>query len=211
MPTITAVGVARPSAHGHAIISTAIAVPMAMVIRPAGGPNMTQPANVAAARTRTAGTNQDETRSASLCIGGLAPWASSTSRMIWASAVSRPTAVARKMIDPVRLSVAPITWSPVVLETGRLSPVSMLSSTVVAPSVTTPSTGSFSPGRTRTRSPAITWSMGMSRSVPSRRTRAVLADSPASAVMAAAVRFFARASIHRPIKMSAMTTREVSK
>ena len=87
----------------------------------------------------------------------------------------------------------------------------MLSSTVLAPSVTTPSTGSFSPGRTRTRSPGTTSSTGMSRSVPSRRTRAVLGDSPASAVMAAAVRFFARASIHRPISTSATMASDVSK
>ena len=72
-------------------------------------PNIAQPTNVAAARTSTAGTNQAETRSARRCMAGLPPWASSTRRMIWASAVSRPTAVARKMIDPVRLSVAPMT------------------------------------------------------------------------------------------------------
>ena len=59
-----------------------------------------------------------------------------------------------------------MTVSPVALSTGRLSPVSMLSSTAVAPSVTTPSTGTFSPGRTRTRSPTTTCSTGTSTSAP---------------------------------------------
>ena len=67
----------------------------------------------------------------------------------------------------------------------------MLSSTAVAPSVTTPSTGIFSPGRTRTRSPTTTCSTGTSTSAPSRSTRAVFGASPTRAVIAAAVRFLA--------------------
>ncbi len=49
----------------------------------------------------------------------------------------------------------------------------MDSSTSVAPSTTTPSTGIFSPGRTSTVSPATTWARGTSRSSPLRTTRAV--------------------------------------
>ena len=112
---------------------------------------------------------------------------------------------------PVRLMVAPMTVSPAALSTGRLSPVSMLSSTAVAPSVTTPSTGTFSPGRTRTRSPTTTCSTGTSTSAPSRSTRAVFGASPTRAVIAAAVCFLALASIHRPIRTSARMTSEVSK
>ena len=166
---------------------------------------------MAAASPSTRGTNQAETRSARRCSGTLAPCASSTRRTIWASAVSAPTAVARRTMLPVRLIVAPMTVSPVVLSTGRLSPVSMLSSTAVAPSVTTPSTGTFSPGRTRTRSPTTTCSTGTSTSTPSRSTRAVFGARPTSAVIAAAVCFFAFASIHRPARTSARITSEVSK
>ena len=49
----------------------------------------------------TTGTNQAETLSAYRCIGALEAWASSTSRMIWARAVSLPTLVARTLSEPV--------------------------------------------------------------------------------------------------------------
>ena len=61
---------------------------------------------------------------------------------------------------PLVLSVAPISLSPVRLLTGSGSPVSMDSSTALLPSTTTPSTGTFSPGRTRSRSPTCTWARG---------------------------------------------------
>ena len=69
--------------------------------------------------------------------------------------------------------VPPVTASPAAFTTGSVSPVSMDSSASVAPSTTTPSTGIFSPGRTRTVSPATTWANGTSRSSPPRTTRAV--------------------------------------
>jgi hypothetical protein len=71
--------------------------------------------------------------------------------------------------------VAPISWSPSLFSTGRLSPVIMLSSTLEWPLATTPSTGIFSPGRTMTVSPRTTSAMAMSSSTPLRTTRAVLA------------------------------------
>jgi hypothetical protein len=58
--------------------------------------------------------------------------------------------------EPVRLMVAPITVSPARFATGSGSPVIMASSTEVVPSRTTPSTGTFSPGRTRRLSPTST-------------------------------------------------------
>ena len=84
--------------------------------------------------------------------------------MIWASTVSAPTRVARKVSVPVVLSVPPITRSPARFSTGRLSPVIMLSSTPERPSVTTPSTATVSPGRTRTRSPTRTSAIATSSS-----------------------------------------------
>ena len=65
----------------------------------------------------------------------------------------------------------------------------MLSSTAERPSTTSPSTGTFSPGRTRSRSPTATASSATSSSRPSGRiTRAVFGASPISARIAAPVR-----------------------
>ena len=143
-------------------------------------------------------------------MGTLEPWASSTRRMIWARAVSSPTAVTWICTDPVVFKVAPMTGSPVALSTGRLSPVSMDSSTAVVPETTTPSTGIFSPGRMRMTSPTTTSSTGTSTSTPSRTTRAVFGASPTRAVTAAAVAFLARPSIHFPARTSATMMSEVS-
>ena len=69
--------------------------------------------------------------------------------------VSRPTFSALMTKLPVPLSVAPVTGSPGDFSTGIGSPVTIDSSTVLVPSRTTPSTGTFSPGRTRRRSPGL--------------------------------------------------------
>ena len=70
--------------------------------------------------------------------------------------MSLPTPVARKRKAPVWLTVAPITVSPVSLVTGSDSPVTIDSSTLERPSTTSPSTGTFSPGRTAITSPGTT-------------------------------------------------------
>ena len=109
------------------------------------------------------------------------------------------------------LSVAPMTASPGRLSTGRLSPVSIDSSTDERPSSTTPSTGIFSPGRTSTVSPGRTSSIGTSCSTPSRTTRAVVGRRPISALIAALVRPLATASRYLPTRISVMISAEVSK
>ena len=76
-----------------------------------------------------------------------------TSWTICASRVSEPTRSARMMNDPVPLMVAPMTLLPDAFSTGIDSPVIMDSSIELRPSRTTPSTGTFSPGRTRSLSP----------------------------------------------------------
>ena len=68
---------------------------------------------------------------------------------------------------PLWFIVPPITWSPALLPTGIDSPVSIDSSTALRPSITSPSTGTFSPGRTRSRSPILTASSATSSSAPS--------------------------------------------
>ncbi len=69
-----------------------------------------------------------------------------TSCTICASMVSLPTRSARMTRAPVPFTVAPITRAPLPFSTGMDSPVIMDSSTALAPSSTTPSTGIFSPG-----------------------------------------------------------------
>ena len=113
------------------------------------------------------------------CIGARERCACATSCTICDSTVSAPTLSARITSAPLPFSVAPMTLSPGPFSTGIGSPVSIDSSTLERPSRTTPSTGTFSPGRTRSRSPTCTCVSGMSSSVPSsRRRRAVLGARP---------------------------------
>jgi hypothetical protein len=78
--------------------------------------------------------------------------------------------------------------APGVFSTGIGSPVIIDSSTVLRPSITTPSTGTFSPAaRAGGRRPRPA-SSGTSSSVPSRDARAAAAPSPSSARIAAPVR-----------------------
>ena len=103
---MSAVGVARPSAHGQAMISTETAAVKAAVAPP---PAPSQKPRVATARPITTGTNTPETRSARRCTSALPFCASSTRRAIWASWVSEPTRVARTTSRPPTLTVAPTT------------------------------------------------------------------------------------------------------
>jgi hypothetical protein len=148
VPTINAVGVASPSAHGHAMIRTATAEVNANV---ALWPAASQKANVAVVIVKTVGTKMPEIRSASRCTGALPVWASVTRRAICASAVSLPILVARTMRRPPALIVAPAISDPGPTSTGTDSPVSMLMSMAECPSSTTPSVATFSPGRTMNR------------------------------------------------------------
>ena len=91
-----------------------------------------------------------------------------------------PTRVARITNVPVPLSVPPNTGASNTFSTGRLSPVSIDSSTVERPSTTAPSTGTRSPGRMRIRSPTTTSWVGTSISAPSAE-RDVVAFYPYSA------------------------------
>ncbi len=177
-PTITAVGAASPMAQGQAIRRTAIRLLNAKT-KAGAGPQTAQTPKVTSAMPTTAGTKTAAIRSASCWIGGFEAWACSTSLTIWANAVSLPTLVASKVKAPVLLRVAPKTAAPGRFSTGRLSPVSIDSSTADAPSRTMPSTGIFSPGRTTIQSPTWTCSMGVSSSTgpasDRRSTRAVFA------------------------------------
>lgn len=128
-------------------------------------------------------------------MGARLRWASLTIETICASSVSLPTRVASitKLPDP--LSVPPVTGLPAFFSAGMGSPVSIDSSMALVPSVTRPSTGTFSEGRTRSLSPTRMLSSETSSSLPSASIRlAVFGASPRSARMAPEVAWRARSS-----------------
>ena len=126
--------------------------------------------------------------------------------------MSAPTRSARITKLPVWLTVAPITWSPGFFATGIGSPVIIDSSTALEPSSTAPSTGIFSPGRTRSRLPGTTWSSATSRSTPSSPTRrAVFGASPSSARIAPLVWLRARSSSTWPSSTKTVIAAAASK
>ena len=116
--------------------------------------------------------------------------------------VSSPTRVARHLRKPDWLVVAAETLSPGALSTGMLSPVKADSLTALSPSITAPSTGIFSPGRTTKISPFCTCSMGTAVSMPSRSTTAVLGANFIKPFNASVVRPLDRASSIFPTVIS---------
>src|SRR5512136_172359 len=117
VPTMTAVGIAKPSASGQAMTTTVIAKVSAQTVLsiPDGmikPPKKYQPKNVASPNTTAAATSHWAARSANLCEGALEFCAICTSLTICARAVSAPTFVARNLNVPVLLIVAPITVEP---------------------------------------------------------------------------------------------------
>ena len=135
-----AVGVARPSAQGQEITRTATACERATAKLP-GATKTNHAANVTNAIPMTTGTKMPAMLSARRSIGALELVASSTRRIMPASVVSSPTAVARILNQPPVDTVAPVTESPTTLLTGTGSPVIADSSTDPSPSMTWPSTG----------------------------------------------------------------------
>ena len=183
VPTMSAVGVASPSAQGQAMMSTATAAVKAAV---APAPVPSQKPSVPTESAMTIGTKNPEIRSASRWTWALPFWASSTRRAIWASCVSAPTRVARTTSRPPAFTVAPTTVSPRPTSTGTDSPVSIDASTADVPSSTTPSVAIFSPGRTTNRSPDRELRRsGSAPRAPSRSTATSLAPSSSSARSAA--------------------------
>ncbi len=191
VPTMRAVGVARPSAHGQAMISTATAAVNAAAVSPVTASHAPK---VATAISSTTGTKIPEIRSASRCTSALPFCASSTSRAIRASWVSAPTRLAATTSRPPAFTVAPVTVSPGATSTGTDSPVSIDASTAETPSTTVPSVAIFSPGRTTKRSPTANSATGSRTSRPFRSTATSLAPSCMSARRAAPARLLERAS-----------------
>ncbi len=204
-------GVASPSAHGQAMISTAIALRTPYAMR-GSGPIVAHTAKVTTATATTEGTKKADTRSATFWTGARLRWASATDWTMRASSVSAPTRSACITSDPVPLIVAPTTRDPETFSAGMGSPVTIDSSTALWPSSTRPSTAIFSPGRTRSRSPTMTWSSGTSSSVPSDRSlRAVFGANPSRARIAELVLLRARSSSTWPRSTSVTITAAASK
>ena len=159
VPTMIAVGVARPRASGHVMTTTVMAKSIACATPT---PASIHTAKVTVPPMRATNTSQNAARSARRWPGALEFWASWTILTICAKAVSAPTLEARTRKVPVVLIEAPITSAPGAFSTGMDSPVTIDSSTSDSPSSTTASTGIFAPGRTSSRSPVTTSEVGTS-------------------------------------------------
>ena len=209
VPAMIAVGVAKPRAQGQAITSTATAFRMPVWASPAASHH---PRKVSAATPITAGTNTAATRSTKRWTGALAACAPSTRRTMRDSVPSAADAVASASSRPSPFIAPPTSGAPGSFGTGRLSPVSRLSSAWLRPSRTTASAGMRSPGRMTSRSPGRTASAGSSVSVPSAwRTRAVSGRNRPSARIASPACRLARPSSHLPRSTRVMTAAEASK
>ncbi len=97
VPTIIAVGVASPRAHGHDITSTDIPIDNA---NDTPFPSKSHTKDVTTAIEITTGTNIPLTLSASFAIGAFDDAASSTSCIIFERVVSEPIFSARNLKYP---------------------------------------------------------------------------------------------------------------
>ena len=176
------------------------------------GPNRAQAAKARTATAITVGTKTPATRSASRWIGARERCACATICTICDSRVSRPIFSARIRKPPDWLMVPAMTRAPGSFATGIDSPVTSDSSSAERPSVSVPSTGTLSPGRTRSRSPTITLSSATSRSAPVWSTRRAVAGArPSSALIAPEVAARARNSSTWPSSTSTVITAAASK
>mmetsp|Transcript_28548 Transcript_28548/g.51006 ORF Transcript_28548/g.51006 Transcript_28548/m.51006 type:complete len:244 (+) Transcript_28548:1434-2165(+) len=228
VPTITAVGVARPRAQGQAMTTTAMPKRRAKRkwLWPCGShasgtqpmrPALYQTKKVATARLTTIGTNTADTRSANAWMGALLSCADSTSRTIWFSTVSAPTREARTSSVFPMFTVEPITRLPTSFATGRDSPVSIASSQKEVPDTTSPSAGILAPDSTFSTSPRCTrfvstrCSFATEPSLARCTTTASCGASPISLVMALLVRLLAEDSRYLPSRMKVISIALVSK
>ena len=186
-----AVGVARPSAQGHATTRTATA---AVTAAEGSAPAPSQNPSTVQATVTIAGTKTPATASASRWMRAFPACASLTSWVIRASCVSAPTAVARTTSSPPALTAPPTTAESGPTSTGTLSPVTRDRSRAELPSVTTPSVATFSPGRTRNSWPTRSAETGTRRPWSPSRNSTSLAPISASARSADPVPRFARSS-----------------
>ncbi len=159
MAATMAVGVASTSEQGQNTTSTVTARKISPVTR-------YTPTAEASAPT----TTQVAQRSARRTIFALPASALCTRRAMRRMELSSPTRVATTSMEPNWLTVPAATSSPGCLSTGIGSPVTALSSMLVEPETTVPSTGIASPGSTRTIWLSLASSASISCVVPSAST-----------------------------------------
>ena len=94
MPTMMAVGVARPNEQGQAITNTET-MAIKPWVRPLAESSRIQAINVISEMPMMVGTNTAAMRSTNACTGTLLPCASCTIRTIWAKSVSVARFLAR--------------------------------------------------------------------------------------------------------------------
>jgi len=116
---------------------------------------------------RAASVSQAAARSARFWVLDLLCWACSTSVITCERKESSPNLLTSMVSEPSPFTDPPITSSPAPLDTGFDSPVSRDSLTLLVPSTTSPSAGTFSPGFTTSRSPTSSASSGTSSIEPS--------------------------------------------
>ena len=167
MPTMSAIGVARPSAQGQAMRRTETADRSPISQSPA---SKIQQIRVMTESPSTTGTKTEATRSANCWTGARLRCACATVAMMPERRVPAPAESTRNRKLPCRFNVPAETRDPVCFSSGSGSPVSIDSSTELHPSVIVPSAGIFSPGRMRSRSPGRSVATETSRS-PSGVTR----------------------------------------
>ena len=154
MAALIAVGVASPTAQGHAISSMVIARRTSPVI-----------ARVMADTMNEVGTKRREKFSPTVWMGARSCCASSTLAMMRPMVVWLPTASARTTRRPRTTTEPACTCDPVPTLTGRFSPVIADWLTMASPSTTSPSTGMATWSCTTTSSPICkvsigTWTLG---------------------------------------------------
>ena len=206
--TRTAIGAASPMAQGQATTSTA--TPRASA--KSSAPSLSsQAAIVRTATAMTAGTKTPATRSAARWMGIFSVCAFRTAAAIRDTVLSAAGRVTSISAAPVRFIAPATTPSETVRSTGTLSPVRSDSSIAAPPRTILPSSGTRSPGRTRTCSPRRTSATGTRRSTPSRTTRARSGAKASSSVRASVARPRARSSSQRPRRTMATISAAVSK
>ena len=152
VPTSSAVGVARPSAQGQAMISTATAAVNASVGAVAGAEPEPERGDGQGDDGRDEHRRDPVGQPLHGCLAGLR--LARPAGAIWASAVSAPTRVARTTRRPPALTVAPDDRvAGADLDRHALAGQQRRRRWPTCPRSTTPSVATFSPGRTTNRSP----------------------------------------------------------
>ena len=150
--------------------------------------------------------SQAATLSASFCTGACADSAFSTSAMMREKVVSLPTRSVVMSSAPESTSVPANTAAPTSLSLGMLSPVMEASFTDAWPLTTRPSTGIFSPGRTRTTSPTFNSLSGTVRSQSDPRTSATCGTEPINNLIEARARTVFNSAMNSAIRMITINT-----